>query len=242
MDNIDDLGELNIGKGTIKMGGHHKKEPILRQFDSPEEMAKHVEDTYQIGQQRINKQEVEAGFDVRDKASVLAFDIGYVPRNGGIILKEIPKDIVPEEKGITLIELGDEMIRWWVIAVGNLVVDLKKGDVVHTTGGAQGVKRRFKKVLFWEMESYNISGIYTTEEEMKKRLADHDAEVNRRNNMLGGIVLTNAKQEKKEEEEVTEETLEEAREEARRVAREGAERKVRELEKEEQKEREKNKE
>jgi len=192
MDNIEDIGDLNIGKGTIKMGGHHKKEPITRNFDSVEEMAKHVEETYQIGKQRENKQEMDAGFDVRDKNSVMAFDIGYIPRNGGIILKEIPKDIIPEEKGLTLIELGDETIRWWVIAIGNLVVDLKKGDVVHTAGG-QGIKRRFKKVQFWEMESYNVSGVYITAEEMEKRIKEHDDKISRRNGMLGGVVLTNEK-------------------------------------------------
>ena len=229
MDNIEDLGELNIGKGTIKMGGHHKKEPVLRSFDSPEEMAKHAEEVYQVGVQRENKQEIEAGFDVRNRESVLAFDIGYVPRNGGVIIKEIPKDIVPEEKGITLIELGDEMIRWWVIAVGNLVVDLKKGDVVHTTGGAQGVKRRFKKVLFWEMESYSISGIYTTAEEMERRIKEHDNKINNRNNMLGGIVLTSSKKEKKDEDksnEELEEDLEKARQEAREATREAFKRKA----------------
>lgn len=190
MDNIDDLGDINIGSGTVKMSGHHKKEPITRNFDSVEEMAKHVEETYQIGKQRENKQEIDAGFDVRDKNSVMAFDIGYTPRNGGIILKEIPKDIMPEEKGITLIELGDETIRWWVMAVGNLVVDLRKGDIVHTAGG-QGIKRRFKKVLFWEMESYNVSGVYTTNEEIEKRIKKHDSKSHgSANDNLLNIVLT----------------------------------------------------
>lgn len=219
--------DINIAKGTIKMSGHHKKEPISRNFGSMEEMAKSMEETYQIGKQRENRTEMDAGFDVRSKESVMKFDIGYVPRNGGIVIKEIPKDIIPEEDGLTIIDLADETKKYWVVAVGHLVHDIKKGDVTHIRADAGWIKRTFKKIQFYEGDGFGISGIFMAEEEMKKRIAEHDAEINRRNNMLGGIVLTSAKEKKDEDKskEELEEDLEQARQEARKITRKASERK-----------------
>lgn len=169
--------DINIGNGATRMGGKHKKEPILRAFNSPEEMAANAEQAYAIGKQRENKQELDAGFDVRDRESVMAFDLGYCMRGGGLILKEIPKDIIPEEKGITLIELGDETIRYWVVGIGPLNGDLRKGDIVHVKPDAQGVKRRLKKIVFFETDGYAVSGVFTSEDEMKRRIEEHDARV-----------------------------------------------------------------
>ena len=185
--------DINIGKGTIKMSGHHKKEPISRNFESMEDMAKHMEETYQVGKQRENKTEMDAGFDVRSKESVMKFDLGYVPRNGGIVVKEIPKDIIPEQDGLTLIDLADETKKYWVVAIGHLVTDLRKGDITHIRADAGWIKRTFKKIQFYEGDGYGISGVFTTEEEMERRIKEQDDKINRRNGMLGGIVLTNEK-------------------------------------------------
>lgn len=226
MDNIEDIGDLNIGKGTIKMGGHHKKEPISRNFDSVEEMAKHAEETYQIGKQRENRIEMDAGFDVRSRESVMKFDLGYVPRNGGIIVKEIPKDIIPEEQGLTLIDLADETKKYWVVAIGHLVTDLRKGDITHIRADAGWIKRTFKKIQFYEGDGFGISGVFTTEEEMERRIKEQDDKINRRNNMLGGIVLTSSKEKKDEDKskKELEEDLEKARQEAREITRKASER------------------
>jgi len=170
----DKYKDINIGTGAVKMSGHHKKEPILRSFGSPEEMAKHAEETYQVGQQRMNKTEMDAGFDVRDRASVIAFDIGYVIRGGGIILKEIPKDIIPVEGELTLISLASETKKYWVIQCGPLVTDLKKGDIVHIKADAGWIKRTLRRIEFWEGEGYGVAGIFITDEEYKNRLNHSD--------------------------------------------------------------------
>ena len=229
MEDNDKFKDINIGKGAIKMGGHHKKEPIMKTFPSIEEMTEQANDAYGVGKQRENKVEMDEGFDVRSKESVMAFDIGYVPRNAGVVIKEIPKDIVPEEKGITIIELGDEVKRFWIMAVGNVVNDLRKGDIVFVRPELQIVKRRFKKVQFYETDSFGIMGVFTTEEEMQKRLVEHDAKIR-------------AMAKNKPEEEDLEEELEKARQEAREVTRREHEKRkeeVEEIEKKQEKEREK---
>jgi hypothetical protein len=169
--NPEDLKDINIGSGAIRMGGKHKKEPVLRAFNSPEEQAANADQAYNISTQRVNKIELECGFDVRSRESVIAFKTGYALRGGGVLLKEIPKDINPEEKGIVLIELGDNAKKFWVVSVGPLINDVKKGDVVYLKGSISMLPRTFNKVNFIETDGYNITGVFISEEELADRIS-----------------------------------------------------------------------
>ena len=155
-----------------------KKEPISRKFDSPEEMAKHATEAYQIGVKKVNQIEIDKGFDISDINSVLAFETGYTPIGNSIILKEIPKEVVEEENKLIVMDLSNTSKKYYVITPGLMVTTLEKGDIVNlgnfTGEGVKVINKTFKGITFVEAEYYSITGVYHPLIEMKERISRNE--------------------------------------------------------------------
>lgn len=157
-----------------------KKEPISRNFNSPEEMAAHAEESYQINKKKVNQVELDAGLDISDPQSIMDFKINYTPLNAEVLLKEIPKEFIQEDPSKLLImDLSPTSIKYYVMVPGLLVHTLKRGDIVVLKGATKdspitAVTRILKDIIFQEVESYNIGGILKARDEIKKRIDEDD--------------------------------------------------------------------
>lgn len=160
-------------------------------FTSDEALKEHAEVAYRIGEKRKNKIECEKGFDVTEYDSVMAFDIGYIPMQNNIIIKEIPKDIVPDndDNKLVPIDLSQEGTKYYIIAVSPRIVDLKKGDIVKIgdpTGGIKYSKPYLKGIAFLEIQYYNVMGVYSKDSGLiTDRIRKHEDDLANRRKELG---------------------------------------------------------
>ena len=153
------------------------KEPITRAFSSEEEMKNHAEETYRIGEKKVNEIEIRKGLDITDYESVMNFNIGYIPLQNSVIVKEIPKDLISDSDSILAIDNSQSAAKYYVFAVSSVVQELKKGDIV-ALGDPQGgptvpvSKKMFKGIMFYSVPSYYVQGIVTNDENLiKDRIA-----------------------------------------------------------------------
>jgi hypothetical protein len=153
------------------------KEPIGRSFSSPEDLVKQAKRDYEGEQSILNKIEYDAGFDVKDINSVMAFDPGFTPIGNTVLLKQIPTEI-KSAGNLSIIDNSLEGKLFYVITTGLLVRNLHKGDIVTlsatVSGGVSSVRKIFKKVTLWEVDYYSISGIFMAKEELEERIAKDD--------------------------------------------------------------------
>jgi len=154
-----------------------KKEPIMRKFGSPEEMAENAKVAYQIGKVKENQIEIKLGFDISNMESVMAFDIPYTPLHSTVIIKEIPIKIEDDEdtSKIVPIDLSTTGKKFIVMVAGLNVHILQKGDIVFIKGGPVDMTgRKYRGISFLEANYYDISGILMKKEEMEERILQHD--------------------------------------------------------------------
>lgn len=156
-----------------------KKEPILRKFSSPEEMAQSANHYFQIGKIKEDQAEIKRGFDISDINSVMAFDIPFTPLGATVIVKEIKKSDDPEEDagGIIPVDLSIQAQKWIVMVPGLLVTTLQRGDIVCFRASFKEnpvivTDRRIGGVIFKEVAYYDIGGVCVRKEEMDQRIAE----------------------------------------------------------------------